>query len=145
MGPLYTVRHSVADARNNLQLINDTYSQLESDFGAMAKVRLRKEQLDGYVSLVFPEPKRKDEREVAKVARDRRRAAELFTAGIGNQMPGVEGTLWAAYNGIVEMVDHGRNRRTESQHLEYIWFGGGAGIKARAFDHAKTMITELRA
>jgi hypothetical protein len=43
------------------------------------------------------------------------------------------------------MVDHGRNRRTKEQHLEYIWFGGGSTIKARAFDQAKELMKELRA
>src|SRR4051794_15872291 len=55
--------------------------------------------------------------------------------GIGNDVQGVAGTLWAAYNGIAEMVDHGRNRRTPSQHLEHIWFrhrlhAEGAGVRS---------------
>jgi len=65
------------------------------------------------------------------------RARLLFQRGKGNDLPGVQGTLWAAYNGIAEMVDHGANKRTPGQHLDYIWFGGGYGIKARAFTVAK--------
>ena len=40
-------------------------------------------------------------------------------------------------SGVAEMVDHGANRRTPGQHLDYIWFGGGYGVKARAFLMAK--------
>jgi hypothetical protein len=38
---------------------------------------------------------------------------------------------------IAEMVDHGANKRTPDQHLDYIWFGRGYGVKARAFTVAK--------
>jgi hypothetical protein len=67
----------------------------------------------------------------------RRRAAVLFTKGKGNDLKGVAGSLWAAYNGITEMIDHGRNRRTPEQHLEHIWFGGGCNVKIRAYEVAK--------
>jgi hypothetical protein len=60
-----------------------------------------------------------------------RKPRVLFHKGKGNDLPGVQGTLWAAYNGIAEMVDHGANKRSPSQHLDYIWFGGGYGVKAR--------------
>jgi hypothetical protein len=53
-----------------------------------------------------------------------------------------KGTLWAAYNGIAEMVDHGRNKRTPEQHLEHIWFGGGCSIKVRAFEIAEQLTAE---
>lgn len=51
---------------------------------------------------------------------------------VGNDEPAIAGTLWAAYNGIAEMVDHGRSRRTAKQHLEHIWFGSGYSLKVRA-------------
>ena len=56
--------------------------------------------------------------------------------GRGNDLPGVAGTLWAAYNGIAEMIDHGQSRRTPDQHLEHIWFGNGHVLKVRAFQVA---------
>ena len=58
----------------------------------------------------------------------------------GNDLPGVVGTLWAAYNGIADGGGLGANRRTPGQHLDYIWFGGGYGIKARAFSVAKQSV-----
>jgi phage/plasmid-like protein (TIGR03299 family) len=139
------IKERMADARLNLQLINTTYSQIERTFNGMAKVRMDETRLDKYVGLVFPEPKKRDARDIERVEKDRARACTLFTKGMGNQVPGVASTLWAAYNAVTEMVDHGRNRRTEGQHLEYIWFGGGSALKVRAFDHAKTLMTEWMA
>ncbi len=80
-----------------------------------------------------------------RVQKDRKEARRLFTQGQGNDLPGVAGTLWAAYNGVTEMVDCGRNRRTAEQHLDHTWFGGGYSLKARAFETArKPMATERK-
>jgi hypothetical protein len=71
--------------------------------------------------------------------RNRQTAQRLFRKGMGNDLEGVAGTLWAAYNGVAEMVDCGRNRRTPDQHLDYLWFGGGSSLKVRAFVLAKKL------
>jgi phage/plasmid-like protein (TIGR03299 family) len=124
-------------ARQNLRIINTGFEQIERDFQAMVQTKLDDARLAQYVALVFTDSKAKDRREHERVERDRTRACDFFVKGKGNGLPGVAGTLWAAYNGIAEMVDHGKNKRTPGQHLEHIWFGGGYGIKARAFTVAK--------
>ncbi len=52
------------------------------------------------------------------------------------------GTLWAAYNGIAEMVDYHNKYSSPEYHLKQIWFGDGYLIKARAYriaiDNLKT-------
>lgn len=129
-------------ARQNLQLIKRTYGRIEAEFAALAKVPIAEPALSGYLKLVFPDPSNsKDLRAANRVERDRSTARTLFTKGKGNDLPGVAGTLWAAYNAIAEMVDQGRNLRTQDQHLEYIWFGGGHTLKVRAFEIAKTQAT----
>lgn len=124
-------------ARQNLNLIKTCYTSIETDFQNMVKTKIDDARLARYINLVFPDPKTKEQRDHDRVAKDRARASVLFKRGKGNDMPGVEGSLWAAYNGITEMVDHGKNKRTPGQHLDYIWFGGGYGAKARAFTVAK--------
>ena len=113
----------------------------------MAGVAIDDKQLATYLALVLPDPERsKERRDFDRVRRERAEAARLFKKGKGNDLPGVAGSLWAAYNGVTEMVDHGRNKRTAEQHLDYIWFGGGYGVKARAFENAKMLIQrELKA
>ena len=51
-------------------------------------------------------------KELARIEEQWRQATILFTRGKGNDLPGMVGSLWAAYNGITEMVDDVRNRRT---------------------------------
>jgi phage/plasmid-like protein (TIGR03299 family) len=138
------VKERLEVARQNLKLINTSYEQIERDITNMAKVGVDVSRLATYLKLVFPDPlNSKDRRELDRVEKNRTRARELFTSGKGNSLPGVAGTLWAAYNGITEMVDHGRNRRTSGQHLDYIWFGGGYSLKVRAFELAKNQMQTL--
>jgi len=124
-------------ARENLHLINTKYEEIERVMTDMARVMMEG-RLANYLKLVFPDPpSSKDRREFERMEEQRRRAAVLFTKGKGNDLKGVAGSLWAAYNGITEMIDHGRNRRTPEQHLEHIWFGGGCNVKIRAYEVAK--------
>jgi phage/plasmid-like protein (TIGR03299 family) len=63
-------------------------------------------------------------------------AARRLHAGKGTGLPGVRGTVWAAYNGLTELVDH-RSYRSPDVRLDNAWFGGaGQAIKQRAFDEA---------
>jgi hypothetical protein len=64
------------------------------------------------------------------------RLAELFETGIGTDLPGVRGTLWAAYNGITQWVDRESYTSRNKEPLNSIWFGEGERIKRLAFDAA---------
>jgi phage/plasmid-like protein (TIGR03299 family) len=132
------VKERLKVAKESLELISGVYADIERDFRAMAHVSMDGPRLTKYVELVFPNPPTsKEKREIERVERDRNDAKSLFEKGKGNSLPGVKGSLWAAYNGIIEMVDHGRNKRTPEQHPDHIWFGGGYSLKVRAFEVAK--------
>lgn len=78
----------------------------------------------------MPDPKAAHN-EAAKRRADewRTQAAMLFERGRGNDLPGVAGTLWAVYNAVAELVDHGESKRTPAHRLTSIWFGSGATLK----------------
>ena len=67
---------------------------------------------------------------------NRQESARLFEEGKGNNEPGVGGTLWAAYNGVAEMIDHRQEGMNRERHLRSIWFGQGYHVKARAYQVA---------
>ena len=64
---------------------------------------------------------------------------QLFVAGRGQQLPGVRGTAWAAYNAVTEFVDyfervgHGELGQTTDERLAKSWFGKGRDRKIRAW------------
>jgi phage/plasmid-like protein (TIGR03299 family) len=76
------------------------------------------------------------ERDVASRSFDN--IAPLFEKGRGNDMPGVKGTLWAAYNAVTEFLAHERGKDDETR-LDSMWFGGGASINQRALATAVQM------
>jgi hypothetical protein len=59
-------------------------------------------------------------------------------------LPKVRGTLWDAYNGVTELIDHRKtpyDADTTLDRLNSIWFGRGAAIKERALRVAEQMAT----
>jgi hypothetical protein len=70
---------------------------------------------------------------------------QLFEEGIGQDMPIIQHSTWAALNAVTEYVDHHRPTRGKSDHdranrrLESAWFGYGAKLKAKAWDLALEM------
>ena len=72
-----------------------------------------------------------------QVKRDRNWSEYFFDQGRGNRIPGVTGSLCAAFNGVTEWVDHRKSRQNENQRLVSSWFGGSYQTKARAFTVAQ--------
>lgn len=58
----------------------------------------------------------------------------LFEKGRGNDLHGVKGTMWAAYNAVSEYLGWERGR--DDTRLDSLWFGDGANVNRKAFDLA---------
>jgi phage/plasmid-like protein (TIGR03299 family) len=64
----------------------------------------------------------------------------LADHGVGQDIEGVKGTLWALYNGVTEYTDYHRGTRgaddseRSDNRLDSVWFGSGAELKTQAFD-----------
>jgi hypothetical protein len=89
------------------------------------------DRLTEYLATVYPDAKESEKMEL--VQRDRSWSEYFFDQGKGNRLPGVAGSLWAAFNGVTEWVDHRKSRQNENQRLVSSWFGGAYQIKARAY------------
>jgi len=122
-----------------LGTINKRFGEIEETFKAMTMVEIDNSRLYSYLNNVFPEPHdKKNERLVTRVHERRALAEHFFAEGAGNTAEGVKGTLWAAYNGVTELVDHRlpeipRKKNPQSARLNNVWFGDGYLTKARAF------------
>jgi phage/plasmid-like protein (TIGR03299 family) len=128
------VRSKLEQAHQMLGLINDRFDGIEQTFQAMSRVKMDSNRLADYLATVYPEAKESDKMEL--VQRDRSWSEFFFDQGKGNRLPGVAGSLWAAFNGVTEWQDHRKSRQNENQRLVSSWFGGAYQTKARAYSVA---------
>ncbi len=119
-------------------IAHDRYGRIEKSFQAMAKVQMKENRLTKYLQEVFPDPGNPDnEKAFQKVRGNREWSRHFFENGQGNKQNRVSGTLWAAYNGVTELIDHRvPPRQTNDRRLNSIWFGEGYLVKARAYEIA---------
>jgi len=122
-----------------LGIINERFDEMEATFQAMSRVKMDSSRLSEYLATVYPEVKEPDKMELVK--RDRSWSEYFFDQGRGNRLPGVAGSLWAAFNGVTEWQDHRKSRQNENQRLVSSWFGGSYQTKARAFTVAQDLMS----
>ena len=122
--------------RAALQALLSGFTSLEAAFRTMAARKLNAMEVQQYVTRVFPAPVGMPEDKIPRwITEDRANCVHLYRYGIGNDNPAVKETLWAAYNGITEYVDHWRTRGNTA-HMYNVCFGRGQQIKAAALSHA---------
>jgi len=145
------VRERLRQAQDLLGIIRREFAVIEENFTAMADVALDGRKLDEYLCLVFPDPAESAARGDGLIPasedilcarrRDAQRRMEanrawgrhFFEHGEGNQQEGIRGTLWAAYNGVAELIDHRASGLNAERRLRSAWFGQGYLTKARAY------------
>ncbi len=135
-------------AQERVKEILGYYDDIEKRFQEFAGFEMTKNRIDRYVLGVFPTPARKRgqndrsfEEAKEKVSATRSDAIRLFEEGKGNAEPGIRGTLWAAYNGVTELVDHHSRFTTPWQRMNSICFGDGERLKHRALEQASVLFS----
>jgi phage/plasmid-like protein (TIGR03299 family) len=152
-GPSLRVAHT-RDLRERLRMaavmlaaVQRRFDELANIFQRMARVPMAQAMLTEYLLRVFPDPRpshdeARYERAKRQVQGDRGAAAYFFDNGKNMELRESIGTLWAAYNGVAEYIDHGRfTKGTPDRRLNGIWFGEGYSIKARAFTIAEKSLS----
>ncbi len=150
---LLKVRHTknvieaLKDIHETMDLANTRFLATIEQMRAMSRKGVTKETLTEYVTRVFrPKPLTADdlatetevEAEEEKCERLVGKIIPLFEGGRGNALPGVRGTMWAAYNAVTEYLTWERGR-TDDNRLTSLWFGDGQGVAQRAFTVAAQM------
>ena len=141
------MRNQLDNVQKSLNDLLKACADIESNFEGMAQVLLTPEKMNTYLASVFPEPKRRKrqkdhsyEEALAKVTQTRKKAEWLIENGRGNKQAEIAGTLWAAYNGVIELIDHHQAYSSPWQRLDSLWFGDGASIKDIAYREACAML-----
>jgi len=147
-----SIRHTasmglrVADVRDGLGIINARFSVFEEAARALCAVQVNAAGWRSYLGAVGVIPA-----EEASLTLGARRmstrasnimdeVSDLFEHGKGNNLPGVRGTAWAAFNAVAEYVDYRRTARggvsPAAARAASLLFGSGADLKQKAWDQA---------
>lgn len=124
----------VEEVRKTLGLINQQFTIFEQATQKLAAIDLTNEALDTYLRKSLNIGKDEDSSTRAKNIMDE--VSELFVSGKGADLPGAKGTLWGAFNAVVEYVDYKRGGDNQEKRTSSLLFGSGANIKQKAFDEA---------
>ena len=134
----------VRQAQEVLGLANCFYDDVQVKVDILANHYPTAAQLKGYFEALYPDnPDGKNKR----AQNIRTELSKLFEEGIGQDIPGIRHSSWAALHAVTEWVDHHRPTRSgsrlekASRRLQSQWFGSGANLKSRAWDLALDMAT----
>ena len=137
---------ALLDAQQSMAKLLLAFAETEATFRRMVQKKLNETLLDEYVTKVFPYPQRKKrasdasyKKQCDRVDLSRCSAKRGFHEGIGNAGKQVTGSLWAAYNGVTELVDHRSQYRDPYHRLQSCLLGEAARTKQLAFDVASEM------
>lgn len=125
--------NSLTAVQDAVDVANKTFAFTLADYRAMARKDITVEGLKNYVRDVLSVPA-----EVKDMPRAWEGIEAAFEGGPGSDIPGVDGTVWGAYNAVTHWVDHQRGRTDESR-LTASWFQPGVGPAIRKKAHAEAV------
>lgn len=103
----------IEEARRALGLVRRQVESTAAAYRALASHQLTESAARDYFRKIFPEPARQDDEDgdafldrYTRWQEHQGLLLKLFERGTGNQLAGVRGTAWAAYNAVTEWADH---------------------------------------
>jgi phage/plasmid-like protein (TIGR03299 family) len=136
------VVQNLENIRAIMDLANSEFEATAEQYRLLASKSVNQKDLERYVKLVFNTQSRILEAEGNLDSINNKRILEeiqpLFEVGRGNDMPEIRGTLWAAYNSVVEYLQYKRGADIGGR-LDSLWFGQGAQLNKKALETAIEM------
>jgi phage/plasmid-like protein (TIGR03299 family) len=141
----FRVRHSAKmgerldEVSELIEAANQIYTQAAESFKMLAATKVKgRDMLHEYLAALFPKSEAQKRNETHPPKWDH--VTKLFETADNLQLPGVKGTLWAAYNAVTQFEDY-REVKTENEanRLNRVWFGAGADLKIKALNEAMRM------
>ena len=132
----------VGEAQETLGFANRFYDDLDEKINHLARHYPSQRQLALYFESLYPDREDGKNRR-SKNVRDE--LLRLFENGVGQDIPEIRHSTWAAFNAVTEFVDHHRSTRGKSpeerasRRLDSAWFGSGSRLKAEAWKLAFEM------
>lgn len=128
---------AIDDARKALGLAVQTFHATDEVQNRLAETPISLPAFREYVETLIPD--NDEAKSNARTANIRAQIADNFR---NIEFPEIRETYWAALNAVTKYADHQKSVRgttdaeKSSNRLESAWFGGGADLKAEAWDLA---------
>lgn len=125
--------------REIINLADQRFESTAEQYRQLAKTPIDLATLEKYVKIVFATKHTEDKPESEETkSRVFPKIRELFENGRGNNLPGVKGTLWAAYNAVTEYIQYERGKDAANR-LNETWYGQGMQLNKKALETAVTI------
>ena len=122
---LIRVRHhrfvadNVEKLRDVMDLANQEFEATADQYRFLASRQINKDDLKKYVRIVFNAGTDNLSTRKQNILH---KVEGLFETGKGNDLPGVAGTYWAAYNAVTEYLNYDKGNSVANR-LDSLWFG----------------------
>lgn len=131
-----SVQEHLENIREVMNLANQEFEATAEQYRLLAHKEINQADLRKYVRRVF---KIEEDKEIgSRMQHILNEVMGLAEAGVGNDLPSVRGTWWAAYNGVSEYLTH-QHGRNESNRLNSLWFGENRHVNSHALETAVEM------
>jgi len=138
------IRHS-SQLNVNMELVRGVMNTANKEFNAtaekyqfLASRHINASDLRKYIKIVLKVDNVEEEELSTRSKNTIDRIIHLCEEGKGNQLKGVKGTYWSAYNGVTEYLNHYKGRSVNNR-LNNIWFGADVKTNHDALQTALTM------
>lgn len=142
VGKAVRIRHTKGIANHQdlvkaIHVVREEFKLLEAAANKLVSKQLTQTQLDDFFKTICP--KAFSATPVHRSVATKEDIMSYFTHGSRNQLPGVKGTAWALFNGIVEWIDYaaptkGSSAKQSEQRTKSQLFGNNQKLKQKAFD-----------
>ena len=118
-----------------MNLANQEFETTAEEYRFLASRSINTEDLNKYVRIVLGVHDKEQEDLSTRSKNIITTIEELFEDGKGNNLPGVSGTYWAAYNAVTEYLNYSKGRTTENR-MDSLWFGQNGNLSQKALETA---------
>jgi phage/plasmid-like protein (TIGR03299 family) len=141
---LIRVRHS-GKVVENLEKLGEIMNLANAEFEAnaeqyrlLASKQINQADLKKYIKVVFNLQDKVLEDGEIQESKILAKVIPLFEVGRGNNLQGIQGTYWAAYNAVIEYMQYYKGKDSAIR-MDSTWFGQGAVQNANALEVAISM------
>jgi phage/plasmid-like protein (TIGR03299 family) len=121
--------------REVINLANYSFTASAEQYAKLAQRQINSADLRSYVKICLGYDKTEDKDLSTRAENQIDNVIRLFSYGKGQDLTGVKGTVWAAYNAVTEHLSHEVGTNADSR-MNSLWFGANAQKNELALSEA---------